>query len=228
METTINKISKAKESKDGLKKIKKFRQKYLDTLKKYIIATRITEEGIAIHKKGFISESNKKFANLLGYRIKEILGKDIRKNLNSRMIKKLIENTNSEVPVILPKIIMIKKDGSFLKCSLKLASIKLGNQFYHCMVIKDTGKEEKIQNQLKQNQEKYKIIVENQNDLIDELDPEGNFLFASPSYCKFYNKTEEELLGKNLFDVIISQGGRAAVKKSFDECKKPPYFSCSE
>lgn len=228
MEITINKTSKGKESGDELIKLKKFRKKYLDILKKYIIAARITEEGIAIHKKGLIQESNKKFANLLGYKIKEIAGSDIRKNLKSGMIKKLIENVNTNVPVILPKIMMIKKDGAFLKCSLKLVSIKLGSRIYNCMVIKDIGKEEKIQNQLKQNQEKYKIIVENQTDLVDELDPAGNFLFVSPSYCKFYNKSESELIGKNLFDVIIRPEERAAVKKSFEECRNPPYFSCSE
>ncbi|HAX17437.1 MAG TPA: diguanylate cyclase [Actinobacteria bacterium] len=228
MEIANNKTDKAREPEYETGKIKKFRKKYLDILKKYIIASRITEEGIAIHKKGIILESNKKFANLLGYKIKEILGNDIRKNLNSKMIKRLLENANSEVPVILPKIVMIKKDRSVLKCSFKMVSVKLGNKVYHCIVIKDISREEKLHNQLKQNQEKYKIIVENQTDLIDELDPDGNFIFASPSYCKFYNKTEEELIGKNLFDVIINPDERAAVKKSFQECKKPPYFSCSE
>lgn len=228
MEITTNKTGKIKESGDGLVKIKKFRKKYLNILKKYIVAERITEEGMAIHEKGLIRESNKRFANLLGYKIKEITGSDIRKNLRSGMIKKLIENTNTDVPVILPKIMMIKKDGSLLKCSLKLASIKLGSRIYHCIVIKDISKEEKIQNQLKENREKYKIIVENQTDLIDELDPAGNFLFISPSYCRFYNKSESELIGKNLFDVIVRPEERTAVKKSFEACKNPPYFSCSE
>jgi len=96
------------------------------------------------------------------------------------------------------------------------------------MVVKDIAKEEKISNQLKQTQEKYKLIVENQIDLIDELDPEGNFLFVSPSYCRFYDKTENELLGKNLFDVIIKPNEKTVVKKSFDACKKYPYISYSE
>ncbi len=228
MKITTNDRSRTKKSFNTQIQIKKSRKKYLELVKKYILVSSITDEGLAIHQKGRIIESNKKFATLLGYQAKEMLGIDIKKSLQSGMVKKLVENPWSEIPVILPKVTIKKKDGSFLKCSFKLTSIKLGNKRYHCMTVKDIAREERIKSLLKQNQEKYKIILEHQSDLINEMDPEGNFLYVSPSYCKFCNRTEEALVGKNIFTEIENPKERNTVRKSIEECLKPPYQSFVE
>ena len=47
---------------------------------------------------------------------------------------------------------------------------------------------------LSEREEKYRLLIENQADLIVKVDAQGKFLFASPSYCNTFNKTEEELV----------------------------------
>ena len=45
---------------------------------------------------------------------------------------------------------------------------------------------------------RYRMLVENQSDLIVKTDQAGNFLFVSPSLCEFMGKEEAELLGRGL------------------------------
>ena len=54
------------------------------------------------------------------------------------------------------------------------------------------------QSQITESKEKYRMIVENQNDLIVKYDADRRIIYASPSFCKATGRTEKELLGKGL------------------------------
>ena len=51
---------------------------------------------------------------------------------------------------------------------------------------------------LREGELKYRLLVENQTDLLAKLDPEGRCVFVSPSLCRALGATEEELLGHAL------------------------------
>ncbi|WP_227625601.1 PAS domain-containing sensor histidine kinase [Geofilum rubicundum] len=75
---------------------------------------------------------------------------------------------------------------------------------------------------LKKSEEKYRFLVENQNDLVIKVDRKGQYLYASPSFCRFFGKKESDLLGK----VFIPQIDESDVVTSFKALKDlaaPPY-----
>ena len=51
-------------------------------------------------------------------------------------------------------------------------------------------------------EEKYKLIVENQIDLLFQFDVEGRFLFANSSYCKTFGVNEKEILGSKFTPIV--------------------------
>jgi len=79
---------------------------------------------------------------------------------------------------------------------------------------------------LKKREEDYRFIVENQSELIDRLDAEGNYLFVSPSYCKFYEKKRQELIGKN-FLMVVDPEDREKAKNAMKKLRYPPHESTS-
>lgn len=48
---------------------------------------------------------------------------------------------------------------------------------------------------LRESEEKFRLIVENQQDLLVKTDTEGRVLFVNPVFCDLFEKTEDELLG---------------------------------
>ena len=52
-----------------------------------------------------------------------------------------------------------------------------------------------IEAALRASEEKYRLLVENQSDMIVKTDPTGNLLFASPSFCRALGFREEDLVG---------------------------------
>lgn len=73
-----------------------------------------------------------------------------------------------------------------------------------------------------QREEEYRLLVENQNDLLVKVDREGHFKFVSPSYCRMFGKSEAELLGKR-FIHLVHEADRAATLKAMRVLEHPPH-----
>ncbi len=63
----------------------------------------------------------------------------------------------------------------------------------------------RMEEKLRRNQEKYRMLVEEINDLVYEADENGVFTFVSPVVESIGGYTPEELLGRNVFDFIYAE-----------------------
>jgi PAS domain S-box-containing protein len=77
----------------------------------------------------------------------------------------------------------------------------------------------------RESEEKYRFLVENQTDLVVKVDTQNRFLFASPSYCRTFGKTEQELLG-NTFIPVVHADDREATLLAMRALERPPH-TCS-
>ncbi len=75
---------------------------------------------------------------------------------------------------------------------------------------------------LAESEEQYRLLVENQTDMIVKFDPQGRLLFVSPSYYRTFGKTAAELLGKT-FMSLIHKDDREKVATAIENVYRPPY-----
>jgi len=68
----------------------------------------------------------------------------------------------------------------------------------------------------------YQLLVENQNELIVKIDTAGRFLYASPSYCETFGKTEAELLGREITS-LADPDHPAAAAETLRSMIRPPH-----
>ena len=54
----------------------------------------------------------------------------------------------------------------------------------------------RAEDELRESEAKYRLLVQNQTDLLVKLDRERRYVFVSPSFCKCFGKNERELLGR--------------------------------
>jgi PAS domain S-box-containing protein len=75
---------------------------------------------------------------------------------------------------------------------------------------------------LHENEEQYRLLVENQTDLVVKVTPDNRFLFVSPSYCTVFGKRKDELLG-NTFMPLVHEDDKEATAKAMRDLLRPPH-----
>lgn len=105
---------------------------------------------------------------------------------------------------------------------LTITPVKLGEKNIIFATGRDLTKQKRMENALKESEEKYRLLVENQTDMVVKFDPEGKVLFASPSYCEVLGRTEESILGTN-FLPLVHQEDQKKTHRALEKLRRPPY-----
>ena len=100
------------------------------------------------------------------------------------------------------------------------------NEFYAVLgIARDITERKRIEQESVESKERYRLLVENQEDLVVKVSMDGRFMFTSPSYCKTFGKTEEELLNSTFWP-LVHPDDIEKTEKAMLELYKPPY-KCS-
>jgi PAS domain S-box-containing protein len=75
---------------------------------------------------------------------------------------------------------------------------------------------------LRRSEEKYRQLVEGQQDLVVKVDVEGRFLFASETYCRLFGRAQADLLGQR-FMPLVHADDREATRKAMEALFRPPW-----
>jgi len=94
----------------------------------------------------------------------------------------------------------------FILQGLIIFLILFGGLFINFMILSWSNileqEVEKKTAELKKSQQKYKSLVENAEDIIFSIDYNGNFLSVNTYGAKFFCKTEEDIVGHNLSEIL--------------------------
>ncbi len=94
-------------------------------------------------------------------------------------------------------------------------------------IDRDVTARKQIEKGLHRREESYKLLVENQNELVAKVDADGRFLFVSPTYCKTFGKSEEELLGQS-FMPLVHEEDQAATAEAMKDLRHPAHEALAQ
>ena len=126
--------------------------------------------------------------------------------------------------IVFPQYRIERRDGTIRWISAKgfPAYDKNGRLTSIVGIAEDVTERKEYEIELTQREAKYRLLVENAGELVVKVDPEGRFLFVSPSYCKAFGKSEHQLLGK-AFMPLVHEEDQATTSEVMKGLYYPPF-----
>jgi len=165
--------------------------------------------------------------NVLGYTREEVMHRwtELASNhpvneIGFRYTQKAIDTGIAQMPFELE---LLHKNGEKVWVEVREGPVvKNGKTKAIVGALIDITDRKKAEQALKESEEKYRLLIENQSDLIVKIDKLGRFLFVSKTYCNLFAKTEQELIGKTIMP-FVHEDDRTSTKKTIKKLKNPPH-----
>jgi two-component system cell cycle sensor histidine kinase/response regulator CckA len=176
-------------------------------------------------EQGRYVEMNEAFLHSMGYTREELLGKTTLETglwVDPLVRQEVVQEIKRTGSVSQKEVEFRGKYGVVKTMLFSSEEIVLSGERCMVSVNVDITERKLAEKAVKQSEEEYRILVENQTDLLVKVDLEGRFLFVSPSYCRLFGKSEAELLGKK-FMPLVHVEDREATAKAMEDLYKPPH-----
>jgi len=164
---------------------------------------------IQMDSDGLITYWNKSAERIFGYTGKEMLGK----NLHSIIVperyhkahkigfSKFIKSGQGAAINKTLELEGIRKDGAEFPIELSLSAVRVKGEWNTIGIIRDITKHKKIEQKLRDSEDKLRTFFDNVNDAIYILDLNGNFIDVNDTACKRLGYEKEEFLQMHIRDI---------------------------
>jgi PAS domain S-box-containing protein len=171
---------------------------------------------------GRILEVNPALEEITGYARDELLAMDMEK-LYAHVAERraLMKELATVKGSVARQLRWRKKDGSEIVVLDKVITLRdeAGNVLHFDAIIEDITERKQIAEALRENEEKYRTLVETSIDMIFMLDPHGKFMFANKEWERRTGYAIKDILGKDGF-TLIHPDDISNARQSFSEVLK--------
>jgi PAS domain S-box-containing protein len=94
------------------------------------------------------------------------------------------------------------KTGEVREVSINLTRLDFGLRPLLLAMIHDMTERKQNEEAIRQSEKRYRLLAENSTDMISRHTPEGDYLYASPACERLLGYTQQELIGRNAFELF--------------------------
>lgn len=95
------------------------------------------------------------------------------------------------------RVDLVRRDGSLLPVLISSSAIydESGQYLMSRSVVLNMSEQLRIESQLKETEERYRGVLDDQTELISRILADGTFVFVNSAYSRFFGRPKEELIG---------------------------------
>lgn len=180
--------------------IKNAQQTQLENERKYRLI--FENAPVGIFKYGhnmLVDDTNDAFVNILGSKKELLIGLEIKKIPDQRIIN-AVERSLKGDEVFFEGEYTSATSGKVIQVKARFApQYDTENKIIGGIaIVEDISSFVDAVNRIKQSEEKYKDLIDNLDDVIFQLSPEGEFTFVSPNREDFLGYSVSDVIGKNI------------------------------
>lgn len=210
-----------------LNNLKEFERQLVHSEKQYRAITQTaTDAIITINSDGIIFSWNNAAEKIFGYSSSEIINKNPLKIIPAqykaghRTAMKRLKNKSKEKLIGKTiEITALRKDGTEFPVELSLSSWETDNQKYYSGIIRDITERKRLENTVKESEEKYRTLTENINVGIYRTTPsdKGKFIEVNQAFLNIFGyKDKKSLIGQKVSEFYEDPTTREKISQKLE------------
>jgi len=183
---------------------KKMDEALLESQERFKRFAAVAKEGIEIHNNGIIVDANQALADMLGFTVEEMIGKDIRNFSDEKTNEFAFKFRKEGYPDTPYEITLRRKDGTFIPVEVHSAGFSEDGKKMRVASLWDITARKKMEEALKQSEQSFRNLIEKFPDgvMIRSLEGQKNLVYVNESILQFLGYAEEELMAKQANEII--------------------------
>ena len=153
---------------------------------------------VTLDQDGKVFESNKQFADMLGYSMEEMKGLhvwDWEAVATKDQVQVMLNNADSMGDHFETR--HRRKDGSLLDVEISTnGAVFTGKKLIFC-VVRDISEKKTVQRKLEERENRFRALIQNSSDIIRVLDQNGRITYESDSAQRILGYSSEYMIGKD-------------------------------
>jgi PAS domain S-box-containing protein len=185
---------------------------------RYRTVIELSPDGIAVASKGRHVFANKSLAKIFGVSDpNELLGKSLLDYIHPdyrKIVKERLDRQTKRgelVPLIEEK--MLRADGTVIHTEVAAAPLKYEGEQAVLAVIRDITERKKAEEELRQNEERYKFLFENSQTVNILIGTDGKIIDINESAAQSLGFKKKNILGKEVIDFVIPEQRKEVVQQ---------------
>ncbi|MEI6043604.1 MAG: PAS domain S-box protein [Chloroflexota bacterium] len=199
------------------------RKQIENVLKRYQLLSENTLDILLfIRPDGAILEANRAAALAYGYSVEELQSlniRDLRLLETLHQVSSQMQQARSEG--IIFETLHRRKDGNIFPVEVTSHAIELDNEWVLLSVIRDISERKQIEKDLRENEERYRLLAEYSTDIIFKDATDGRILYVSPACRTVLGYEPAEMEGRAVSDFLHP----ADLKELAKELRKTSTYS---
>lgn len=174
---------------------------------KYKVLVENSLDGITIIRDNRFLFANDTFCKMLGYTRDELYNMPSVNTLHpqehAKAFKIAERRRNKDFSTISEVFLMVTKDGEIKECETTATLIEYDGEWASLFTSHDISERKIMEEKLRENEEKYRELVETTNSIILKWDNKFNITFLNEYGLKFFGYDMDEVIGKPMVGTIV-------------------------
>jgi len=179
---------------------------------------------------GNIQKVNQSLCHMFGYQTDELINQRFQSLTHPEDLDLNLDLFQQALDGVIDKYEMVKrfyhKSGRIVSVLLRTSLVRddQGNPAFFISQLVDITEQKRYESQLKENEERYKSLIQNAPVAISALDLEGNFIEANPALEQMLGYSSQELKSMNFKDFVVPERVEVSMKMFEDSLREPLKF----
>ena len=180
----------------------------------------VIDANLLIDVRGRIVDINESACDLLGYSRKDLLRFSLKNLVPEEKWSKLhadIEKIFESGSEYKGESELICKNGGIIQVEAGGVRIRIEKDSFVLISFRDISERKHAEDALRESEERHRAVWESSPNGICLTDKDGVYCYANPAYCKIYGYSEEELVGRPFYELIMKSGDSKARRQGYNK-----------